>query len=243
MVRLMLALVGLALTTACTTTPQRLEAPPQLTEANDPFENYNRRAFAANRIVDDLYIEPIADLYRLALPKPVRRSAANFTENLITPTFVFNEVLQLDWEDAKHSTARFAINSTIGVAGLFDPATGMGFENRPEDLGQTLGNWGVPEGPYVVAPFVGPTTVRGIFGSLARLGLSPATQAYLPPDLAFRAAIVGQRTAERRIESHETLERVFIADDGYVQLRSLYLQEQAAALYEDGDPYENLPDF
>jgi phospholipid-binding lipoprotein MlaA len=243
MARLLLVLFALLAGAACTTSPKRLEAAPAVIEPNDPFERYNRRALKANAVVDDLYIEPFADLYRLILPSPVRRSAANFTENLITPTFVLNELLQLDFEDAGHSTARFAINSTLGVAGLFDPATGMGFENRPEDFGQTLGNWGVPEGPYVVAPFVGPTTARGIFGSLARLGLSPATQIYLPDDLTFRAGIVGQRTAERRIESHETLERVFTEEDGYILLRSLFLQEQAAALYEDGDPYENLPDF
>lgn len=243
MMRIAALLVLALMATACTTSPKRLEAAPSIVEPYDPFENANRRALNANRIVDDLYIKPAADFYQFILPGPVRRSASNFTDNLLVPSHVFNEILQLDFKDAGHSTVRFAINSTIGVAGLFDPATGWGFEERPEDLGQTLGNWGVPEGPYFVAPFVGPTTARGVLSSLAKLGISPTTQLYLPDDLGFRVGMVGQRTADRRIESHETLERVYTEEDGYILLRSLFLQQQAAELYEDGDPYENLPDF
>lgn len=238
-------LLALALmSAACTTTPQRLEPAPSYEEPFDPFEGYNRRAFKANRIVDDLYIEPAADIYRLLLPSPVRRSAANLTENILTPGYILNELLQLDFEDAGHSTARFAINTTVGVGGLFDPAYHWwDLETRQEDLGQTLGNWGVPEGPYFVAPFVGPTTARGVLSSLAKLGLGPTTQLVLPEGIEYRAAMVTQRTAQRRLNSDEELERVFNSEDGYIRLRSLYLQSQAAELYEDGDPYENLPDF
>ncbi|GGY46267.1 hypothetical protein GCM10007148_14220 [Parvularcula lutaonensis] len=238
-------LLALALlSAACTTTPQRLEPAPSYAEPNDPFEGYNRRALAANRIVDDLYIKPAADLYQFLLPQPVRRSAANVTENILTPGYVLNELLQLDFEDAGHSTARFAINTTLGVGGLFDPAANWwNLESRPEDLGQTLGNWGVPEGPYFVAPFIGPTTARGVLSSLAKLGLGPTTQLVLPDGIEYRIAIVTQRTAQRRIDSHEQLERVYTSEDGYILLRSLYLQSQAAELHEDGDPYENLPDF
>ena len=243
MTRLALLLIGALTLSACVSQPQRLEPAPQLVEAYDPFEGYNRRSLAANRVVDDLYIEPFADLYRFLLPKPVRTSASNFTSHLLIPSWVLNEVLQLDFKDAGHSTARFAINSTVGVVGLFDPATAWGYEARPEDLGQTLGNWGVPQGPYFIAPVVGPTNARGLLGSLARIGLTPDTQILLPDGLQYQATFVGQRTAEKRIEGAETLERVFNEMDGYILLRSLYLQEQAAALHEDGDPYENLPDF
>lgn len=243
MKRLALTLVGALTLAACTTSPQRLEPAPELVEAYDPFEGYNRRAFAANRVVDDLYIKPFADLYQFLLPKPVRTSAANFTTNLLAPSWVLNEVLQLDFEDAGHSTVRFAINSTVGIGGLFDPATKWGYEARPEDISQTLGNWGVPQGPYFIAPVVGPTNARGVLGSFARIGLTPDTQILLPEGLEYRAAFVGQRTAQKRLEGDDTLERAFTEEDGYILLRSLYLQEQAAGLHEDGDPYENLPDF
>lgn len=232
------------LATACTTKPQRLEPAPLLDVVKDPLEGQNRRAFAANRVVDDLYIKPAAGFYRTVFPAPVRRSAANFTTNVLHPSYIFNELLQLDFEDAAHSTARFAINTTVGIGGLFDPAYyWWDLELRQEDLSQTLGNWGVPDGPYLVAPVVGPTTARGIFGSLANLGIGPVTNAILPDDLAVRASMVGQRTAQRRIEADDTLNDVFNSPDGYITLRSLYLQQQAAKLHEDADPYANLPDF
>lgn len=239
------ALLGMLLlaATACTLSPQRLKSPPETIEPFDPFEGQNRRALAINRIVDDLYLAPMAGFYRALVPRPARAGAINFTDNILTPSYVFNEVLQLDFPDAGHSTARFAINTTLGVGGVFDVATGMGFELRPEDLGQTLGNWGVPQGPYFIAPFVGPTTARGVLGSLARLGIDPVTLVILPPDIGSRAAMVGQRTAQKRLESETTLNEVYTSPDGYVILRSLFLQEQAAALYEDGDPYANLLDF
>ncbi|NRA31423.1 MAG: VacJ family lipoprotein [Parvularculaceae bacterium] len=236
---LMLALVM----AACTTSPQRLEPAPEINEFYDPFENQNRRALAVNKVVDDLYIKPIANFYKFIVPKPARDGAANVTSNILQPSYIFNEFLQLDFEDAGHSTVRFAVNTTVGVGGIFDVATGMGFENRPEDLGQTLGNWGVPQGPYFIAPFVGPTTARGTLGSLARLGVDPVTLAILPEDISVRAGVIGQRTFQKRIDSDTTLTDVYTRPDGYILLRSLYLQEQAAALYEDGDPYANLPDF
>lgn len=240
-----IALIAIALlATACTTKPQRLEPAPLLEEVRDPLEKQNRRSFNANRVFDDLYIKPAAGFYKTVVPAPVRRSAANFTTNVLHPSYIFNELLQLDLEDAGHSTARFAINTTIGIGGLFDPAYyWWDLEIRQEDLSQTLGNWGVPEGPYLIAPVVGPTTARGIFGSLANLGIGPVTNAILPNDLSVRASVVGQRTAERRIQADDSLNDVFTSPDGYIMLRSLYLQQQAAKLHEDADPYANLPDF
>lgn len=243
--RLPALLLFVLLATACTTNPKRLEPAPEITDEGfyDPFEEQNRRALAVNRVVDDLYIQPLAGFYRRLLPKPAQEGAANVTGNILTASYVFNEVLQLDWEDAGHSAARLGINTTLGVGGVFDVATGMGFESRPEDIGQTLGNWGVPQGPFFIAPFVGPTTARGALGSLARLGISPVTLFILPDSLAVRGTMVGQRTAQKRIEGDDFLTDVFSREDGYILLRSTYLQEQAAQLHEDGDPYANLPDF
>jgi phospholipid-binding lipoprotein MlaA len=228
---------------ACASPGKRVEAPPSYVEPYDPFEGANRRALAANRVVDDLYIEPMADLYRFIFPARVRQSAANVTETILTPSYILNDLLQADLDDAGHNTVRLLANTTLGVGGLFDVAEGWGYEDRPEDLGQTLGNWGVPSGPYVVAPVVGPTTARGILGSLAKLGLSPTTQLILPDKLAVRGAMVGQRTAERRVSSHKQLTDIYESPEGYIELRSLFLQQQVNELYEDGDPYENLPDF
>lgn len=242
MVRLLFALT-VACLGACTTTPQRKEPAPQLIETNDPFEGVNRVSYKFNRVLDDLYISPFASAYRFILPRPVLRSTANFTDNIIMPVRIINEVLQLDFPDTGNSTGRFVVNSTLGVAGLFDPATGMGLERQEEDFEQTLGNWGVPQGPFIVVPLLGPSSPRGVVGATSGLILAPVTTLGIFTDPTSRVLLSGQRAVDQRNQASETLERIYMDDDGYVILRSLYLQNRAALLHEDADPYENLPDF
>ncbi|MEM0929675.1 MAG: VacJ family lipoprotein [Pseudomonadota bacterium] len=239
-----LVLLVLACLAACTTRPQRLEPAPATIEPNDPLKGVNEVNYKANRVFDDLYIKPFATAYRTVIPRPVRRATGNFTDNLLMPMRIANEVLQVDAPDARDGTARFVVNSTVGVGGLFDPATGMGFERQDEDFEQTLGNWGVPRGPYIVAPVLGPTTPRGIVGSSANLVLAPLSTLEIFTDTPTQFLLNSQRAVDDRNQAAATLERIYMSDDGYIVLRSLYLQNRDQLLHEDAeDPYENLPDF
>ena len=129
-------------------------------EVKDCFEGINRGIFAFNQSLDRLIVEPLAKGYRY-LPSPVRSGASNFLSNLSLVVSIPNNVLQGDLKLAGKNTARFVVNSTVGVLGLLDPATKMGLNDyEKEDYGQTLGRWGVGEGCYIVLPILGPSTVR-----------------------------------------------------------------------------------
>jgi phospholipid-binding lipoprotein MlaA len=212
-------------------------------EANDPAEGFNRAIFNFNRVFDDLFISPAVTTYETVVPKPVRSTATRFTDNLLLPGRAVNELLQADLADAKTTSGRFVVNTTLGVGGLFDPATGLGLERLPEDFGQTLGNWGVADGPYLVLPLLGPTTARGAVGSLGNLALSPIILLGVPSGTGSQRLFATERALSTRLMSDEQIERIYASDEAYAILRSLYVQQQAAQLHEDADPYENLPDF
>jgi phospholipid-binding lipoprotein MlaA len=135
-------------------------APPR---TDDPLHNFNRRMFAFNRFADKVAIRPAAKAYvKITGPKE-RVLIGNFFENLRTPVTIINEVLQGRPGPALQSTGRFLINTTLGFLGFFDPASQMRLPAHPTDFGVTLAHWGVPEGPYLVLPFIGPTTLRDVW--------------------------------------------------------------------------------
>ena len=135
-------------------------------EVKDCFEGINRGIFAFNQALDASIFEPLAKGYRL-LPSPIRSGTSNFLSNLSLVLTVPNNVLQGDIGLAGKNTARFVVNSTVGILGLFDPATKLGLNDySKEDYGQTLGRWGVGEGCYLVLPVLGPSTARDTIGSL-----------------------------------------------------------------------------
>lgn len=129
-------------------------------EPYDPFEPANRNVYQFNERLDEYALEPAARGWRRVTPASMRRGVGNFFDNLAYPGVVLNELLQGKVENATRGSIRFVINSTLGVAGFFDPATRMGLENRHEDFGQTLGVWGADSGAYVVLPLLGPSNVR-----------------------------------------------------------------------------------
>ncbi|TAN00169.1 MAG: VacJ family lipoprotein [Rhodanobacteraceae bacterium] len=135
-------------------------APPR---TDDPMQNFNRKMFKFNMFADKVAIRPVAKTYvRVTGPKG-REHISDFFTNLRTPVTIVNEVLQGRPGPALDSTARFLINSTAGVLGFFDPATHLDVPQHTTDFGVTLAHWGVPEGPYLVLPFVGPTTLRDVW--------------------------------------------------------------------------------
>lgn len=128
--------------------------------ARDPLENFNRSVYRFNEQTDRYVLKPVAKAYQAVVPKPVRKGVSNFFSNLHDPAVMLNNLLQGKPKQAVSDLGRVLVNSTIGIAGLFDVATKMGMEKHNEDFGQTLAVWGVGEGPYLVLPFFGPSNLR-----------------------------------------------------------------------------------
>ena len=139
-------------------------------EVKDCFETINRGVFAFNQGLDKVFFKPVARGYRY-LPKPIRSGTSNALNNLSNVVTIPNNILQGQFKEAGINTLRFSINSTLGIAGIFDVASYYGLNKLDkEDYGQTLGTWGVKEGCYFVLPVLGPTTVRDTLGSLVNFG-------------------------------------------------------------------------
>lgn len=132
----------------------------ELLRKQDPFERINRKTYKFNDVLDRAVTRPIARGYRAVVPVPVRKAISNFVANLEYPTVILNDALQGKLRDAADDALRFVMNSTIGIGGLADPATHFCLISHDEDFGQTLGHWGVPAGPYLVLPFLGPSDLR-----------------------------------------------------------------------------------
>ncbi len=130
----------------------------------DPIEGFNRAMFNFNEGLDNALFKPVAKGYRAVVPGPVDKGVSNFFGNINDVVTAVNGLLQFEVKQGGSDIARVLINSTIGIFGLFDVATGMGFKKHNEDFGQTLGRWGVGNGPYLVLPLLGPSTVRDTIG-------------------------------------------------------------------------------
>lgn len=211
---------------------------------DDPLSGYNHRMFNGNKAVDQAMFEPIAKGYHRATPEPVRGSVNNALANLRAPTDLLNNVLQGKIGAAVNTTVRFGINSTIGIAGLFDPATDMGIAAKPEDFGQTLAVWGVQSGPYVVLPFFGPSNSRDSVGLVVDVVTHPfflvqyqgATIAQVS---RFSVNSLGLRT--EAIDLIDNLDENSL--DEYAAYRSLYEQARDNAIRDGVIDIDDLPDF
>lgn len=197
-------------------------------EINDPAEPTNRTIFAVNQAVDTVVLKPAAGMYRHLVPPPVRESIHNALNNLRSPVILFNDVLQGDLERAGDTVMRFVINSTIGVLGIWDPASSMGFEYHHEDFGQTLAVWGIGEGPYVMLPIFGPSNPRDAVGLAVDFLVDPLTWWASNTDRGYinytRAGLQGVSERARNYDTLEDIERSSL--DFYAALRSLYRQRR-----------------
>ena len=215
---------------ACATVP----AGPRDDAADDPFEPFNRGVFAVNTAVDHAVIKPVAEAYRSALPEVVRDRIRSFVDNLREPLVFANDLLQGRGEAAGISGRRFLINSTWGVGGLFDKAAELGMPRQSGDFGQTLYAWGLADGPFLMLPLLGPTTVRDAVG----LGVDTyaAPFGHIGSDASRRKASVvvgvsgGVDLRARNIESLDAIEASSV--DFYAYLRSVWRQNRAATLRE-----------
>ena len=206
--------------------------------ANECFEKFSRGTLKFNQGLDKAIFKPIAKGYRV-LPQPIRTGTNNFVSNLRSLLSFSNNVLQGDLKSAGNTAGRFAINTTVGILGIFDPASKMGFEKKPrEDFGQTLGVWGTGPGCYFVLPVLGPTTTRDAAGLIGNVFIDPF---YHLTHNSETDIIVGNENLSehnyyyyrgtdavdfrsKNIESFESLEENSI--DFYASLKSLYLQNR-----------------
>ena len=202
-------------------------------EIKDCFETVNRGIFAFNQAIDGLIFEPLAKGY-LHLPSPIRTGTSNFVGNLSTLLTIPNNVLQGDLGIAGKNTLRFIVNSTVGIIGLFDPASAMGLNSyEKEDYGQTLGKWGVSEGCYVVLPVLGPSTARDAIGSLGNYFGGDAwynvtvrndTRYFSDFDYYASKGAGGVDFRAKNFDDINNLEENSI--DFYASVKSLYLQDR-----------------
>ena len=153
---------------------------PPVNSINDPFEPVNRAVFNFNDKADRFILKPVATGYKKVTPSFVRSGVNNFFGNLADVSTAANGLLQGKLKQGFSDTARVAVNTVVGLGGVFDVATGLSMEKHFEDFGQTLGVWGIPEGPYIVLPFFGPQTLRGTFGVFADSRIEPLNTLNFP---------------------------------------------------------------
>ncbi len=196
-------------------------------EINDPFEAVNRRIFNGNRRFDRYLVNPISEAYAFVVPKVARRAIRRVFVNLNSPAVLVNDLLQLSPKRASVTGARFVINSTVGVAGLWDAADRIGLEGHHTDFGITLAKYGVGSGPYLVLPLLGPTTARDAFGDLVDLAFLPQTWFIGPTTWVFAAyqGSDGFTLRDLHSEALKALEESSV--DFYVAMRFAYLSNRA----------------
>jgi phospholipid-binding lipoprotein MlaA len=201
------------------------EAVQAFIETNDPYEPFNRAMFEVNLLLDKAILKPIAFVYKEGVPTVVRDMIHNAIDHIRTPVTLANDLIQGEWERAGNMALRMALNTTIGFAGIADPATQMGFPVHEEDFGQTMAVAGVREGPYLMLPLIGPTNPRDGVGMAIDIFLDPFT--YIAPS-EFGIAYFGGRAVDQRARAYDAineLERTSL--DYYATIRSLYRQRRA----------------
>ena len=218
-------------------------------EVKDCFESINRGIFAFNQGLDKAVFKPLAKGYR-KLPQPVRSGTSNVISNLGNVVTIPNNILQGQMKDASMNSLRLIINSTLGIAGIFDVASYYGIEKRDkEDYGQTLGTWGVGEGCYFVLPVLGPSTVRDSIGSLVNVMGGDAwynvtvandTQYFNEADYYLSRVTSGVDFRAKNLESFDSLEKTSI--DLYASIRSLYLQDRQRKIQNIDQATETMSD-
>ena len=218
---------------------EELKNPTRIT-AGECFEGFSRAMFSFNHSLDKAIFKPMAKGYR-ALPVPIRKGTGNAMDNLRSLLTLSNNILQGDFRGAGNTAGRFVINTTVGVLGIFDPASALGLKEKgKEDFGLTLGVWGADPGCYFVLPVLGPTTARDVIGKVGNIFLDPVFQ--ITHNTEIDNGVIGNSTYSehnyyyyrttsavdfraKNIESFDSIEKNSI--DLYASLKSLYLQNRS----------------
>lgn len=220
-VRTLDPLLAILMTAACATPSMDGDVDDGV---NDPLESMNRAVFSFNQFAQGLLFKPLALMYRDLLPPEVQDAVAGILENLRAPVTLANDILQGEPERAAETLGRFVVNSTAGIAGIFDVAAKVGLEGHSEDFGQTLAIWGSGEGMYLVLPLLGPSSVRHGIGLGVDTFMDPFSYYTNFEQSASRTAMRGIDQLAGVIDSLDEIERTSI--DYYTTLRSLYRQHR-----------------
>lgn len=236
---LLLAFAGLA---GCASMPKDPAAKAEFEKDNDPIEPFNRAMFAFNKQMDGMFLRPAAVIYKEALPEPLQIGVHNFLANLRSPVVFANDILQGEMDRAGNTASRFAINTTVGVLGVWDAAAHMGIEGHSEDFGQTFAVWGAGEGFYIVLPFLGPSNPRDAVGLLTEWFVDPVNIIARNEDaeewILVRSLVTGVDFRSRNLETLDEVERTSL--DYYVAIRSLYRQRRIDEI-NNGKPTSDQP--
>jgi phospholipid-binding lipoprotein MlaA len=218
------ALLSLALV-GCATAPNAKKDP------RDPIEGFNRASYKFNDALDRALLKPAAKGYKAVTPDFVESGVTNFFSNLAQPTVIINDLLQGKFKASLNDTGRFLVNTTVGIGGLFDPASAAGLDRNDEDFGQTLGKWGVPSGAYLMVPFFGPSTVRDSFGTGVDVFTNPVRYV---DDTGVRYGLAGLDLIDsraRRLPLDDTINQAY---DKYTFIKNAFLQQREYAV-KDGN--------
>ena len=210
-------------------------------DPRDPLEPLNRGVYKLNDGVDALVIKPAGEFYSLIVPQWIRTGVSNFFSNINDVIVVVNDLLQLKVSQTGSDLGRLAVNSTVGVLGLFDFATGMGLEKHDEDFGQTLGYWGLGDGPYIVLPILGPSSLRDTVGWVGDFYAWPPT--YIEHERTRNIVLITRVVSGRAelLATSSILETAAL--DPYAFVRDAYLQRRRNLVYDGKPPLdEDDPD-
>lgn len=235
-------IVACALAGACAGTPEKQSAdaptgqPSTTRSPADPWEPLNRPIYAFNRTFDSLTYKPIAKVYEFVFPELIRQGVTNFSRNLRTPLVMINNGLQGKGSDAANDLGRFLLNSTLGLGGILDPATDVGLDRHDEDFGQTFAVWGVPAGPFVSVPLLGPNTLRDAL--LIPLNFYADPLLHLD-NSSVRDKLYGLRAIDLRQRLFAAEELIKDSPDRYLTLRESFLQRRRYLIFDGNPPVDD----
>ena len=248
-------LLQISVVKAGSTGSEELKDSNSQSSTGECFEGFSRAMFAFNHGLDKAIFKPVAKGYR-ALPVPIRKGTGNVVDNLRSLLTLSNNILQGDFRRAGNTVGRFAINTTVGILGIWDPATALGLkEEGKEDFGQTMGAWGADTGCYFVLPILGPTTARDAIGLVGNVFLDPVYQ--ITHNTEISNGVIGNSNYSehnyyyyrstgavdfraKNIESFDSLEENSI--DLYASVKSLYLQNRIKKISNSESSVETLDD-
>jgi phospholipid-binding lipoprotein MlaA len=213
---------------------------PTADNAGDPHEALNRKFYAFNDTLDKAFVEPVAKSYAQYTPDPIRNGVTNFFDNVSYLNVIGNDLLQGKLARVAQDSGRFVVNSTIGIGGLFDPATSMGLTQHNEDLGQTFGTWGAKEGAYLMLPLLGPSSYRDLGSPLMGMLLNPLT--YLSAIVTIPVGVANAVNTRANLLDATRI-RDQAALDPYTFVREAWRQQREYEIYDGNPPGDGFEEF
>jgi phospholipid-binding lipoprotein MlaA len=233
--RLLAVIAIAAMMLGCSSVPKEYRDP------RDPWQSYNRAMFKFNTDFDNAFFKPVAKGYQFVTPEPVDRGVTNFFNNVADLISAVNNALQFKLSRAGTDVGRIAVNSTVGIGGLFDVATNMGLQSYKEDFGQTLGYWGLGPGPYFIIPILGPSSVRDTIGWAGDIVVDPFFS--LSQDEIYWGFVVLDAVDTRAdlLAAGEILDEAAI--DRYSFVRDAFLQRRHYLVHDGNPPEDDAEDI